>query len=59
MSAKDKGKVSRPSGAVFVTAKDSVATALEKMEKAQDQAPRVRGDRAQAGLGADIKMEKG
>ena len=39
MSAKDNGNVSRPLGAEASTAKDSVATAEEKMEKAQAQAP--------------------
>lgn len=39
MSAKDNGNVSRQLGAEASTAKDSVATAEEKMEKAQAQAP--------------------
>ena len=43
MSASASGSVCRPSGAVSPTASAKVATALEKMEKAQDQAPQKAG----------------
>ena len=39
VSAIASGSVCRPSGAVSLTARASVATALEKIEKAQDHAP--------------------
>lgn len=51
MSAKDNGNVSRPLGAEASTAKDSVATAEEKMEKAQAQAPESRRTDVQSSAG--------